>query len=151
MSDLTYIAPLNTQATPLLLSDLLLSQDRTGDNLMLIIGAIWVIVIFDEQLATQCMGLIFQIPDKVFAWVGSTFGSNVGADLENSTGGQVKGMLGTAANTVASGTTEGLQMASNGAGAWRRDRDEKNKDKALENIIRKASTKPSISYRKLRK
>lgn len=66
--------------------------DTTGTNwwanAMMIIGAVWVVVVFAEQIVTQSMSLIFQIPDKVFAWVGGHFGSNVGADLESKVGQQ---------------------------------------------------------------
>lgn len=81
-------------------------------NLMLIIGAIWVTVAFAEQIITQSLGLIFQIPDKVFAWIGGHFGSNVGADMERGVGSQVGQMAG----GTGSAGREGAQAVAKGAG-----------------------------------
>lgn len=86
------------------------SNDWWG-NLMMIIGGIWVIVIFAEYAVTQCLGLVFQIPDKVFTWVGGQFGSNVGADLERNVGGKVDRGI-DAAGGVGREATRALSQAS---------------------------------------
>lgn len=80
--------------------------------LMLVIGAVWITVAFAEQIVTQSMSLIFQIPDKVFAWIGGHFGSNVGADMERGVGHGVEQMSGGAA----SATTQSGQFGAKAAG-----------------------------------
>ena len=70
-------------------------------SLILIIGAIWVVVMAAEQFATQSLSLIFQVPDKVFTWIGGQMGSNVGANLEANAERHIKGGLDKAASGLA--------------------------------------------------
>jgi hypothetical protein len=60
-------------------------------NLMIIIGAIWVTIVFAEQIISQSMSMIFQVPDKVFAWIGGQFGSHVGSDMGAQVSGKAEG------------------------------------------------------------
>jgi conjugal transfer/type IV secretion protein DotA/TraY len=48
-------------------------------KLLLIIGALFVIVTFAEHITAMCLGLLSYVPDKVFAFVGGQFGSDLGA------------------------------------------------------------------------
>ena len=57
---------------------------------MLIFGGIWVTIIFAEQIISSGMAAIFQIPDKVFTWIGGSFGSNVGTDIGHSAQGAIQ-------------------------------------------------------------
>jgi conjugal transfer/type IV secretion protein DotA/TraY len=75
------------------------SSDWWG-NLMVIIGAIWVTIAFAEQIISVSMGTIFVIPDKVFAWVGGQFGSDVGHHMESNVDRNAKGGMGSAAHGV---------------------------------------------------
>ena len=60
-------------------------------NVLLIFGGIWVTIIFAEQIISSGMAAIFQIPDKVFTWIGGSFGSNVGTDIGHSAQGAIQG------------------------------------------------------------
>lgn len=87
------------------------STDWWG-NLMMIIGAIWVTVAFAEQIVTQAMSTIFVIPDKVFAWIGGQFGSDVGMGMEAAVGGAAKGGMG----AVSHGAAQAGDALAKGAG-----------------------------------
>jgi conjugal transfer/type IV secretion protein DotA/TraY len=87
------------------------SSDWWG-NLMMIIGAIWVTVAFAEQIVTQSMSVIFVIPDKVLAWIGGQFGSDVGMGMEGATGGAAKGGMG----SVGHGAAQAGDALAKGAG-----------------------------------
>ena len=83
-------------------------------NLLLIIGAVWVTIIFAEQIITQGMSAIFQIPDKVFTWIGGQFGSNVGVGLGDSTSGAINqsaGTMGRAGGALGEGAMGGVRGA----------------------------------------
>ncbi len=93
-------------------------------NLMIIIGAIWVTIVFAEQIISQSMGIIFQVPDKVFAWIGQSFGSNVGSDMgaqvsRDAEGGfgRAGGSAGQMAQAGQSGVTQAVNSNSHGARA----------------------------------
>ena len=82
--------------------------------MLLIIGAVWVTIIFAEQIITQGMSAIFQIPDKVFTWIGGTFGSNVGVGLGDSTSGAINqsaGTMGRAGGALGEGAMGGVRGA----------------------------------------
>lgn len=87
------------------------SSDWWG-NLMMIIGAIWVTVAFAEQIVTQSMSVIFVIPDKVLAWIGGQFGSDVGMGMEPAVGGAAKGGMG----AVSRGAAQAGDALAKGAG-----------------------------------
>lgn len=95
-----------------ILDNLTASSADWWGNLLMVIGAVWVVVMFAEQIATQALGLIFQIPDKVFAWIGGQFGSNVGADLERNVGNKADQGFGAAGGAG----REAAQVVSKGAG-----------------------------------
>lgn len=80
-------------------------------GLLMIVGAVWIVVVFAEQIITQCLGLVFLIPDKVFAWIGGHFGSSVGNDLDRSVTGNAERGFGAASNVG----REGALMGSRGA------------------------------------
>lgn len=88
-----------------------ISSDWWG-NLMVIIGAIWVTIAFAEQIISLSMGTIFVIPDKVFAWVGGQFGSDVGQHMESNVERNAKGGMGSAAH----GVSQAGQAIAKGAG-----------------------------------
>ncbi len=87
------------------------SSDWWG-NLMMIIGAIWVTVAFAEQIVTQSMSVIFVIPDKVLAWIGGQFGSDVGQHMEPSVANNAKGNMG----SVGHGAAQAGDALAKGAG-----------------------------------
>lgn len=76
-------------------------------GLLMIVGAVWIVVVFAEQIITQCFGLVFLIPDKVFTWIGGQFGSNVGAGMDRLVDGGMERGLG-AASSVATEGASGL-------------------------------------------
>lgn len=89
-------------------------ENSWWSNLLLIIGAVWVTIIFAEQIITQGMGAIFQIPDKVFTWIGGQFGSNVGVSMGDSTSGAINqsaGTMGRAGGALGEGAMGGVRGA----------------------------------------
>ena len=100
-------------------------QNSWWSNLLLIIGAVWVTIIFAEQIITQGMSAVFQIPDKVFTWIGGHFGSNVGVGLGDSTSGAIASSAGkveSAGTGVAkTGMAKSVEMAQTVQDAKRRD------------------------------
>lgn len=87
------------------------SSDWWG-NLMIIIGAIWVTIAFAEQIVTASMTVIFSGPDKVFAWIGGQFGSDVGMHMESSVANSAKGGMG----SVGHGAGQAGDALAKGAG-----------------------------------
>lgn len=88
-----------------------ISSDWWG-NLMIILGAIWVTVVFAEQIVSASMSVIFSGPDKVFAWIGGQFGSDVGMGTEAAVGNTAKGGMG----SVGSGLSQAGDALARGAG-----------------------------------
>lgn len=77
--------------------------------LMMVIACIWVFVSLMESLIHTCMSLVNVVPGQVITWIGGTFGSNVGNDLDR---GVQQG-----ANSMASSTgSAGGQLAQGAVG-----------------------------------
>lgn len=87
------------------------SADWWG-NLMIIIGAIWVTIAFAEQIVTASMTVIFSGPDKVFAWIGGQFGSDVGQHMESNVERNAKSGMG----SVGSGLSQAGDALAKGGG-----------------------------------
>ena len=91
-------------------------QNSWWSNLLLIIGAVWVTIIFAEQIITQGMSAVFQIPDKVFTWIGGHFGSNVGVGLGDSTSGAIASSAGKVESAGGGAAKAGMARGQDKAG-----------------------------------
>lgn len=89
------------------------SSSSWWGNLMMIIGALWVIVAFAEQVITTSMSILFSAPDRIIQFVGQNLmSSGTGADIEQGVGGRTKGM----ADATGRGAGEGAALVMKSAG-----------------------------------
>lgn len=107
-------------------------------NLLLIIGAVWVTIIFAEQIITQGMSAVFQIPDKVFTWIGGQFGSNVGVGLGDSTSGAIASSSGKVESAGGGAAKAGMAKGMNKAESMQ---NEKTRNATQERLGRKSGKK----------
>lgn len=88
--------------------------------LVMTIGAIWVWVALMESLIHTCMSIVTVVPTQVITWIGGTFGSNVGTDLDRGTTQSAQGMAGSVGSVAGqAGQKTSSDFASGAMGANR--------------------------------
>lgn len=90
--------------------------------LMMTIACIWVFVSLMETLIHTCMSIVNVVPGQVITWIGGTFGSNVGTDLDRGVQQGAQGMAGATGSATGQMGQAGLSRTGTAADNMRTNR-----------------------------